>query len=1465
MKVKRGKRFLALALTACMAWPPAAAMAENGDVTVPEPYYEYTFDEGVDGTVVHNQGTKEGADALIDGEGGSLGIEDDEQRGSKVLNLPGGGLGQGCLTLPEDMFSEVTDAGFAFSFWINIDESADHYNRIFSASSFEMNSNNGDNGAWNAPEFTFVTGGTDTSASAYNTSVMMSDRNSQMKLVWDQAFMKGQWQHVTVSVSPSAYDVYLDGAKIGTEDRNGNEQEILERLFADESAELKGYKHNAIGRSVYSTDNDLKAKVDEFRFYNVALTEDQAKAAYDSYAVAQDKLESLQNRITELRGYSISFYTRESYEALCGKLLEAEEVAANPVTDANIERMLGELETAESELVYYEGVTAETTFTNAQLKAETQAAQELAGQSTLTEESKNALDLAVSAALEVLEKDTAAEQAEVDEALRSIREAVDQAEYDAALHFDASENTGDLFHGSTGFLYGVSEVGVPSADLIKAIQPKILVQKAADGKQHPSGDGYRLENYLTECGVENIQIYLQDYYLEWPYENTGIEDYKAKVETVVRKIVEGKTDEELSKYSFVLFNEPDNIWYWNNVNGLCRDWKTIYDTVKSINPSLKVAGPNYASYNSNNYRTFLEFCRDNDCLPEYITWHELQKDKLTSFQSHCDEVKKYVETYYADSDIEPILFVNETVNFDDVGTPGQLVNWLSIFEEEKIYASLPYWGLANSLNELAADTNKPNGAWWTYKWYAQMTGHTIPVTLENIDDPNAYGRLYGLSSVDEDSSMIYTLFGGQAGSQTICIDNIKATDTFKDAQSAHVKIYRSKFTGHHGFADETPVVYEGDVKFAGDDLVYTVENAELMDAYFAIVTPATGKDSSQYATGPWQETYEAEDASLIGNAQAFAKTGGSDLARSNRAEVGGINSENDGVEFTVNVPEDGQYRLNIYYTNQAPQVDPMTLEYVDAGGQNRAVGALVTHKLTVDGEDQGTVVYDSTVKWGYYNYKTVYLDLTEGEHKIKLMHAGEDQNGKDINSMLCAILDKIDLTKITEETGKVVIEPEELSGSQEGFGFSQDMDGYTGAGCAQGSGDFSFYVCAPEDGYYTVNTAGSGSAELSKNIMVYAPDAKAQSEVGMAWQDLMTLEIGSEADDMIWLTAGMNELKLSGSGLVLDQITFIPDPETTEKSVVTIEAEECETTGTDAGDGYNYLRGSAAVPTVVETEYASGGKAVEGFRGGQDNQLTLKVNVKEAGDYKLSVFYSNDEPAPVMKTQSGADYVHPYNTDLVERYAQISVNGGTPQTVYFRNTFCWDVYRNTVVDVTLQEGDNTITFTNDNSYKFSEVQDDFTPRFDKFEIASAVLGSTDEPPVDPDDPDKPPVDPDDPDKPTDPDDPADDPDKPTDPDDPDDPANPDDPADDPDTPGNPDDPDDPGSPAADPDADAPARPGGSDSSSSGQGAEDPDSNTSAVQTGDTNVLVPLLMAVVLASGGVIAVTLLWIKRKHRRR
>jgi len=70
---------------------------------------------------------------------------------------------------------------------------------------------------------------------------------------------------------------------------------------------------------------------------------------------------------------------------------------------------------------------------------------------------------------------------------------------------------------------------------------------------------------------------------------------------------------------------------------------------------------------------------------------------------------------------------------------------------------------------------------------------------------------------------------------------------------------------------------------------------------------------------------------------------------------------------------------------------------------------------------------------------------------------------------------------------------------------------------------------------------------------------------------------------------------------------------------------------------------------------------------------------------------------------------HDYNAQVVDRYADISVNGGTAKRVYFRNTFAWNAYQTTVIDVNLKAGNNTIQFSNSAAY---------APHIDKIEIAS---------------------------------------------------------------------------------------------------------------------------------------------------
>lgn len=1166
------------------------AKAEES-LVLPVPVYEFTFEEEtINGVQVNNSDRATGVGVATLG-GNDVSVIHDEERDSQVLNLPGGKIDSGYLTLPEDLFRDEMD-GFSLCYWVKAQAdgtSGTHYQRIFESSSTELGKyNQGITGNWTDPEFSVVIGGGDTNDSNRYDGVINTADRTKSRLGFSTIMGKGKWQYVTLSVSKTSYEVYVNGKKITISDLSDNMTETLAKFFV----ELSDFKYNSLGQSVYTSDKNAKAKIDDFRFYDTALTEAEA----------------------------VSIYTEEYG-------LEVEEPG--------------------------------------------------------------------------------------------------EYEEEPTLNFDLTKSLGEMKHRSTGFLYGVSENNVPSTDLIGAIKPKFLVQKAADGKQHPSGDAYRLTSYLKENGVENLQVYLQDYYLQWPYDFHGIEDYKEKVISIVTKMTEGKTEEEKAFYSYVLFNEPDMIWYGNSGKKLeefCRDWLTIYKAIKEIDKNAKVAGPNFAGYHEAAYETFFKFCKENDCLPEMITWHDLQKDKLTRFQSEYEHLQGLIDTYYAGSGIEPTLFVNEVANFEDVGAPGPLVNWLSIYEEKDVYAALPYWGLANTLNELAADANKPNGAWWVYKWYADMQGEKVEMVKENQGSGAKGDILYGLTSVDKEEQMIYSLFGGHDGTQVIRLKNISEIDGFLASSNANVKIYSTKYTGHHGFADDTPVLYEGNLPIVNGTLEIVLEDCDLLDAYFAVITPAT--DASILSVKDYErcftKTYEAEEGVLLGEAMIYNRTGGADLARSNRAEVGNILSSDDGVKYQIEVPKDGLYEVEVYYSVSAPFVNPITLQ-IDAGGQNRAIGKKVKNRLTVDGNEDTAQILDfvSTVKTGYYNYEKVSLYLTAGAHDIEVRHYGESQKSVPGSIRLAASQDKIDVTYVENPEVTTNIQFEEVI-RENTYNFNQQGSGFHGNGYVSGSGEFEFQTVVPEDGLYQVSlrsmTEGSSRITLNKRAVDYAKDAKAESAI--QFYPLKVGEINTETSDTfvetnmnkVYLTAGANTLYLNSESTVnLDEIIFTLDREITENKTISIEAES------------GVLSGEAK---KENNKYASVGRVVDGIGGGTTaNKLEIVFDAPEAGDYKLSVVYANNEPAPMMKKDDGGNYVHPYNTDLIERYAQICVNDAEPETVYFRNTLSWDVFRNVVMDVSLNKGSNHITIYNDNTYKFSEVVDDFAPQFDRFDITPAYMDS----------------------------------------------------------------------------------------------------------------------------------------------
>ena len=273
-------------------------------------------------------------------------------------------------------------------------------------------------------------------------------------------------------------------------------------------------------------------------------------------------------------------------------------------------------------------------------------------------------------------------------------------------------------------------------------------------------------------------------------------------------------------------------------------------------------GPNFANYDSAFYRNFMTFARDNDCLPDVVSWHELNDDFFAGWYSRYDDYRS-IESSLGITPRE--ICINEYCRIKgDLGIPGQLVQWVVRFEASKVDACLAYWTSAGCLNDLVArDTdNQPTGGWWLYKWYGSLTGHTVRVTPP---DANAEG-LQGLASVDSEASQVRVLFGGSNG----CADVVVKGLDF--GESAHAVVWETASTGinpSHG----PMVVMEGNYAVTQNRLIVGMDGMVDTSAYQMIVTPARdsldGVNSHRY----WAK-YEAPSNNASSNFVVTAASNG---------------------------------------------------------------------------------------------------------------------------------------------------------------------------------------------------------------------------------------------------------------------------------------------------------------------------------------------------------------------------------------------------------------------------------------------------------------------------------------------------------------------------------------------------------------------------------------------------------------
>jgi len=836
-----------------------------------------------------------------------------------------------------------------------------------------------------------------------------------------------------------------------------------------------------------------------------------------------------------------------------------------------------------------------------------------------------------------------------------------------SVDLDPANNTGEIIHGAAGFLYGVSSEDVPTTNTIVPLKSKILCTKGAVGTEHPYGDALDVAKTFLESGGQQVMMYNSNYYGVFGVTAT-IDQYCNDLKNYICPAVVAWKNAWKQEHGTPA-NPKDNfgkididqaIVYIPINEGtpaggnFYKAWEQYYKAIKDADPHATLAGPNSCAYgaqfsNGQSMKGYIQYCADNNCMPDIITWHELETNCLSpesGLAEHMRDFKKiwantgwtkYNEANNTTGTPEiPQICINEYAEMAYCGVPGRLVNWISRLEDEKITGCLPFWHQANNLNDLAAGANEGNGAWWLYQWYGNMSGKTQPVS-----STTSYDKLYGVSTMDEAKRISTTLLGGYTGSIDVKLNNVTKTQTFQNAEYVNVTVQETAFSGFHGAANDTPVILKGVYPVAEDGSVtITIENALFENAYNVTLTQASETDAAMAGLilkGSSGDVYEAEQAALSGGAAATAASSNPSYYMSgsgNRAVNMPTGAE---LTYTINVPVDGRYKLEFVYGNGQGTVR-------NDMNQHNPVNA--EQSFSLDSGAAETVTMESTLFQTMTGIKTKYYDLTAGAHTITvktLSAVDNDMLFHDFVRVSYAGVYGQELPLLNKVYEAELADFNKLLGNAASTVKTEtSIDGYSGGGYVTGLNSRS--VTAGGGIRFTVVVENSGLYNLS---LRYQSASAGLANIYVGNSAVILNRVNAKVD-----LSASNEWNTTTASVYLQKGINVVDIDTdVDAAIDYLRVRE-------TGDSTNSttIQAESAIPEsmkdriqTAQSSGASGGIYVASIPGAYKNSayLEFKYNAPAKGNYQMQVFHSNEDLA-------GS---HSYNIKATDKYAVFEVNG----------------------------------------------------------------------------------------------------------------------------------------------------------------------------------------------------------------
>lgn len=549
------------------------------------------------------------------------------------------------------------------------------------------------------------------------------------------------------------------------------------------------------------------------------------------------------------------------------------------------------------------------------------------------------------------------------------------------LKVDLTDSIRPATHCASGALYGIT-ADLPSDvnNMIAPLKGNVYVQPAISGNGHqqPIGDAFDVAKRLQGT-TGKVQIRLADILPGWPYRWPGQQSWLNSVKEIIQK----KLNSGLDNFdSYEIWNEPNGTWQNSNGDFHSTLWKPTYDLIRQLDPNAKIVGPSYSYYNSSQMESFLKYCKENNCLPDVICWHQWGSEGFIGSVENLRQIESRLGISERPLSINEYCAGSGSDKQKFEGCPGYSVPFIAKFERNNVESAMISWwfvGLPGRLGSLLTSGNQKGGGWWLYKWYGDMTGYMAMVTPPNDKSDG----IDGFAAVDAKQNYASLVLGGNyTGDVNVVFQKLPAFLGGK----VHVKIERVTWKDKDSQVASTDLISETDMNIDGTSLTVPVKVESQLYGYRVYLTPLDVPQTpynNKIAVIPGR--VEAENYDVAGQGFSYYdndtenkgkeyREDGVDVVTGGSGYAVGYTEKGEWLEYTVNVEVTGDYVITANVSDAA-ETEGFQL-YLD--------GKPLTEEYTIPQicEDWNT----------YEEVSIAAVHLEEGEHVLKLQIVGSYVN-----------------------------------------------------------------------------------------------------------------------------------------------------------------------------------------------------------------------------------------------------------------------------------------------------------------------------------------------------------------------------------------------------------------------------------------------------------------------------------------